>query len=513
VEDLTVGVGDGSPPDGAATATPLGGAQSAFDPPARGVTPDPSGGPGRHSVVDRAVAFLRSLGGSPRARRAAAALAALVAFSAVLSLGLVTVVAGRGGRTAIPERAVAAPVLTTSDPAASAVRTAAVTPLLTRRSTAVLSGRRAEWAGTLDTAPAAAAFRTRQLAEYDRIRLLPVRAWRYQVVETAPLTAGPGPDAAFTARVRLAYRLVGDTRDVERTQSVTVEKKAAGWALTAARQESTEADPWELGPLTVTQGRRSVVIGIGRDQDRAVLRRTAQEADAASARVDEVWGGTWRRTAVVIVPTSPAHLAGILGRADVAGLEQVAAVTNGELSREPRASSGAADRVVLNPAPFARLTAPGRRIVLTHELAHVATRASARVTVPMWVEEGFANYVAYRGSGLSRAAVAADVLPLVRAGTAASELPEEARFDPADGAIAPAYADAWLAFDLMARGGPRKPLDFYRAAAGIDTPSGEGPLPTAQALAGAFRRVLGTDEETFTGRWRAYREELAGTSR
>jgi hypothetical protein len=112
-------------------------------------------------------------------------------------------------------------------------------------------------------------------------------------------------------------------------------------------------------------------------------------------------------------------------------------------------------------------------VVLTHELTHVATRATAKVTVPLWVEEGFANYVAYHGSGLAPRVVAAEVLPLVRAGTAEDHLPSTEAFDAARGPIAPAYADAWLAFDLMASGGARRPTAFYRVAVGL--PSAASP--------------------------------------
>jgi hypothetical protein len=157
--------------------------------------------------------------------------------------------------------------------------------------------------------------------------------------------------------------------------------------------------------------------------------------------------------------------------------------------------------VVVSPVPFARLSALGRRVVLTHEVTHVATRAAVQVTLPLWIDEGFADYVAYRGSGLSTALLAADVLPAVRAGTARRHLPSTTDFDPAHGDIAPAYADAWLAFDLMARQGTARPKAFYRAAAGLDG----GPA----TVVGAFTGVLHTDEQAFETRWLAHRSAVA----
>jgi hypothetical protein len=436
----------------------------------------------------------------------AAAFTAFGLCCALLTAGLTGWVEHHAARVAVdvaPQQ-VSGPVAV-ADTSDSLARIGAVQPLLDHRAAAVRTGRRSDWDRTLDASPAGRIVRARQLAEYDRLRLLPVRRWQYQLLETGAAT-GPAGEETFAARVRLGYRLTGDTRDVERVQVLTIAHRGAGWVVAAVRREGAEADPWELGPLTVLTGRRGVVVGIGHVPDGVALRRVVREVDDAAARVDAVWGPGTDGAVVVLVPGTQQQLAAVLGRGTTSGLDQIAAVTNGELTRDATAIGGVADRVVLNPAPFGRLSPLGRRVVLTHELTHVATRAVSRVTLPLWVEEGFANYVAYRGSGLSRSLVAADVLPLVRAGTAEDHLPEAAAFDPADGAIAPAYADAWLAFDLMAGEGTRRPVEFYRLAAGL---SGEAGTSADRTLPAAFERVLGTDRAGFETRWRAYRAALA----
>ena len=48
------------------------------------------------------------------------------------------------------------------------------------------------------------------------------------------------------ARVRLGYRLAGDTRDVERDHQVTIRRRDAGWVVADDRRLSPVADPWEL---------------------------------------------------------------------------------------------------------------------------------------------------------------------------------------------------------------------------------------------------------------------------
>jgi hypothetical protein len=466
-----------------------------------------------------------------RGIRPAAAVLAFVVGCALATGGLTAWVAGRGGQVAVPASTSSSVEAAVADPSESLARVAALQPLLDRRAAAVRTGRRADWAATLDPLPARAAFREAQLAEFDRLRQLPVRAWRYETLQITASGGGPGGGDAFTARVRLTYRLLGDTRDVVRPFDLDVARRGANWVFTGVHRRSREADPWELGRLTVLTGRRSIVIGVGRTPAGPALGRVASDVDAAAARVDGVWGTAWRRTVVVIVPPDLSGMADLLGRrasadpgnADPgnAGLDQVAAVTSGELSGDRAVDGGSADRVVLNPSAFGRLSPLGRRVVLTHELTHVATRATARASVPLWVDEGFANYVAYSGSGLAPGVIAADVLPSVRAGTAQERLPTADAFDPGHGRIAPAYADAWLAFDLMARDGPRRPLEFYRVAVGLPATTGEGAAAatrvpgtttaTVGGVAEAFRRVLGTDQSAFEARWRAYRRSLAGT--
>ena len=72
--------------------------------------------------------------------------------------------------------------------------------------------------------------------------------------------------------------------------------------------------------------------------------------------------------------------------------------------------------MVINPAAFARLGTTGRRVVLTHEMTHVAVRQTTTSAVAIWLSEGFADYVAYSGTGVSRRVGAGDLLAQVRAG-------------------------------------------------------------------------------------------------
>jgi len=170
------------------------------------------------------------------------------------------------------------------------------------------------------------------------------------------------------------------------------------------------------------------------------------------------------------------------------------------------------DRIVLNPVGFGGLTPTGRAAVLTHELTHVATRTTSRATPPRWVDEGFADYVAYLGTSLRPRDLATDLLDSPRTLRAVRDLPSDQQFDPTIGRVGTAYAEAWLAMRMVAqRGGTPRVVDFYRVATGLPAlrawprerlPSTARPPKTA--LERACVEVLGYVERSFVRRWVAY---------
>ena len=92
--------------------------------------------------------------------------------------------------------------------AAFAPSRAEVAALLQRRSDAVRRGDRGEWLATLD--PASGAFRTRQAALFDRLRLLPITRWSYQPPDPGrwqPVnpSSAPAPGVGSLAGVRCRH--------------------------------------------------------------------------------------------------------------------------------------------------------------------------------------------------------------------------------------------------------------------------------------------------------------------
>ncbi|MEV7011076.1 hypothetical protein [Streptosporangium sp. NPDC051022] len=183
------------------------------------------------------------------------------------------------------------------------------------------------------------------------------------------------------------------------------------------------------GAATVVRGERSLVVG--HRAPPAELRDLATRADRACRTVGEVWGPV---RAVILFPATDAEAAALAGAGATGGL----------------AAMAAAGRVVVLPTGYARLSPAGRDVVITHELTHVATGATRGGRVPMWLSEGFADYVGYRHAGIEVRAAAAELAEEVRAGVVPSRLPEPADFAPGAPRLAQAYEEAWLACRYIA---------------------------------------------------------------
>ncbi len=391
----------------------------------------------------------------------------------------------------------------------------ALTAVLAARRSAVLHHDRAAWIATVD--PDSPRFRDEQATVFDNLSQVPFSDWSYQYVGRAPdLSAERVRELdgeVWVARVLAGYRLRGfDTSTSFAEQDLTVVRRGRSWFIASTSDGGTAPQPWDLGRVQVVRGDHVLVLGTA---TRAALRQYADAGDRAVGRVSDVWGTSWSRRAVLVAPRTQHEFGRLLLRDDT-GLDQVAAVTTGDLSSELASGSASGgqragnDRVVINPAAFARLGATGRRVVLTHEMTHVAVRQSTTSAVPIWLSEGFADFVGYSGTGVSRRVGAGDLLVQVRAGHGPTRLPTADDFDPTRTTIAPSYSASWLACSLIADTyGTDRLVALYRRAATAPS-DGSAPDPDAQ-LTAAFPRVLGTTQAAFTRQWRQYLQRLAAS--
>jgi hypothetical protein len=375
-----------------------------------------------------------------------------------------------------------------------------VRQLLQRRATAVLDRDEAGFRATGDAAAAVTGFAN--------LRDVPLASWSYRLTGLHR----SGDNATATAELR--YRIEGyDAAPVSADRALRLTRAAGSWHIASDEPAGKAADQlWDQGPVTAVRGEHSLVLGVGQPGER--LRSFADLADHAVPAVSDAWDTGWARHVVVLVPKSLEAMAGLLG-APASGYRGIAAVTIGEVgeanSGSPRPKTGGgsakapADRIIVNPDAYGVLGDFGKQVVLTHETTHVATRARTTGATPLWLSEGYADWVGYRSGGRAPRQVAPELERAVSGGHVPAALPDDADFGfSADAArLARAYEGGWMACRLIAdHWGEVRLNDFYRAV-------GEH-RERAGAVEGALRDVLHTTPQEFTELWRQYLEGQLG---
>jgi hypothetical protein len=361
--------------------------------------------------------------------------------------------------------------------------------MLDRRAEAVLERDETAFRATEASADALRPELAGGAAEFANLRELPLAGWSYD------LTGFDRSGDRATAQAALRYRIRGyDRAPVTAVRTLSLVRDDGAWYVASddPSEKGTE-QLWEQGAIQVVHGERSLVLGVGRPE--GSLREYARLADRSVPAVTEAWGEDWARRVVVLVPHSLEEMAGLLG-APSDGYQGIAAVTTGEAGGSAKAP---ADRIIVNPDAYAVLGGFGKQVVLTHETTHVATRAHTNAATPLWLSEGYADWVGYRATGRSASEVAPELRRAVAEGRAPAELPEDADFGFSgdSGGLAQAYEGGWLACRLIAdRWGEVRLNEFYRAVGEHGKRAG--------AVETALREVLGTTPGRFTEQWRAY---------
>jgi hypothetical protein len=247
---------------------------------------------------------------------------------------------------------------------------------------------------------------------------------------------------------------------------------------------------WMSGPLQVSRSEELLVlVADGLDLD-----LYARRARAALPTVSRVLTA-WRPRLVVEVPADGAGLEAALGAAP-GYYAQIAAVTGvGGVDRR-----GAPFHVFVNPDVFDGLGRAGQQVVLAHEATHVATDAPAS-EAPTWLVEGFADYVALRGTSLPLTRTAAQAAARVRDDGLPTELPGPADFDTQGPHLGAVYEASWLICTTLAdRGGQEALVQLYDA------------MSAGAALDGELRRRFDWSEQDLVRAWRARLASLPGAS-
>jgi len=158
--------------------------------------------------------------------------------------------------------------------------------------------------------------------------------------------------------------------------------------------------------------------------------------------------------------------------------------------------AGAPVAIVVNAAVFDGLGPLGAHVVITHEATHAATNAAV-VDMPLWVAEGFADYVGVGAADVPFSVSARAVLREIRATGVPARLPRSPDFSAGRRGLEVSYEEAWLANRLIAQTyGERRLVRFYTAV-----------VRHPDQVDAAFRG-LGTTPEAFAQDWRDYLSRL-----
>ena len=365
--------------------------------------------------------------------------------------------------------------------------------LLQRLTTLLESGRRSQVEALAD--PGDPSARQELGTIFDNVRATGVTdlSMRYVDEDTGALASdGQSPTGAdeWVGDVSLTWRLRGFDRS-DSTMNVTLtfaqEKHAAGF-VTAVGDYGDAVPLWLLEPVAVERNGRSMVMVA----DRTEAKKYAALAAHAVSDVRKVLPD-WRGKLVIEVPQTGADISRLLN-ADPSTYANIAAVTT---TVDGSSSPSAPTHIFVNPTVFDKLGPEGSQIVISHEATHVATHA-ATSSMPMWLIEGFADYVALDHVNLPVTVTASQILAQVRKQGVPSHLPGPKEFNTENKALGSSYEAAWLACRLLSQKyGEQKLIEFYRQS---DRDS---------STDRAFRDVLGTTQQAFTREWQQYLLRLA----
>ncbi|MEV7428767.1 hypothetical protein AB0N29_04045 [Nocardioides sp. NPDC092400] len=293
------------------------------------------------------------------------------------------------------------------------------------------------------------------------------------------------------AAVSVTWRFAGFDREPARTEvemTVSAGDGSAGEAVVTDIGGGDGRTPlWLTGPVEVRRTPEVLVVAAP-GADLAGVTRRAEAAVPVVRRVLD----RWRPRLVVEVPSSADGLGDLLGAEDGTydGVAAVTASPDGSLAPE------APLHVFVNPEVLGTLRPQGAQVVLSHEAAHVATRAPLSGS-PLWLLEGFADYVALRDVDLPLSTTAAQVIAQVRDEGLPEALPGPAEFDTGTTHLGASYEAAWLACTVLAeRVGAPGLVDLYRAV-------------ERDGLDRALRRVAGWSEADLTRAWQRRLAALA----
>ena len=115
-------------------------------------------------------------------------------------------------------------------------------------------------------------------------------------------------------------------------------------------------------------------------------------AEAGLSTLERYWSVPWSEKVAVLVPGSIDELERMIQ--STFDLDNFVAFAYSTIDLD-HGFDYTGNRIIPNPNEFQGRAGPSVQEILTHELLHVATRASAGPFLPIFVEEGYADYVGH----------------------------------------------------------------------------------------------------------------------
>ena len=389
---------------------------------------------------------------------------------------------------------------------AEASRTEAITDLLDRRAEAMRDRDEQAFLATLDPA-AGEPFRATQQRLFANLADIPFSEWSYELhpddeLDITDLPAEMTADAAelWAPAVDLRYALRGgDVTPTTRGMGYLFAQHDDGsWYLrsdSALEQlgRRTWRGPWDFGRCRITPTRHGIVLS--HPGNEPMVERLVRELDPSVRAVREIWPTRWSERVVLMLPDSPGEMRALVGP-DFPVDSVVAVAVADRVDNSTRTVAG--QRVVLSPNGVRALSIPSLRVVLRHEITHVAARADTVDGSPTWLLEGFADYVGYRDSDVTLEEGAPDLAKQVRGGSPPNKLPEDRAFRSSGSDLDQAYQQSWsLARFIAERYGEDTLVRLYRKLAAV------GPA-SARKTDDMLRDVLGVDRAELVWGWQGY---------
>ncbi|GAA1523952.1 hypothetical protein [Nocardioides humi] len=297
--------------------------------------------------------------------------------------------------------------------------------------------------------------------------------------------------AGWDGQVAATWRVDGFDEASARIE-LPVSFAGHGTSIAALGGSGARLPLWLAGPVAV-QRDGDVLVAVAGDAAQA-----ERYLPAARRAVEEVRAVVPDRGGLVV--EVPADAEGLQRALDTepGKYAAIAAITAPVDGTE---AAGSPVHVFLNRTVYDGLDPVAAQVVMTHEAVHALTGAVAARRAPLWLVEGFADYVALRDVDLPLAKTAGQIAAQVRTDGVPKALPAPGDFDPSASHLGAVYEAAWLVCVTLAdHAGERALVALYE-----DVRDGTD-------LADALREHAGWTEAELTTAWQDRLAALPGVA-